>query len=303
MARLIDRTGHELIDAVERARWRTDWRRDFYGAGYFGDGRDPSGDRHGSSGYARYDRTSANADVAGMVLWRTFGGAVTTLDVGCATGFVVEVLRERGLDARGCDLSPYAIEHAAAGAKGRIEVGDLVRGLPYAARTFDVVSAFETLEHVPPSDVGRAVAEICRVSRGFVYCTTPSFGPNLGGGPDGYLEGKVRPESKARYEALGPGYEGPVPYDDLARDATGEPVEGHLTIASFSWWTGRFAEAGAVRRPDVERRIYADLVPALADAWDVYVFAVPGGDDALAHDRFPGATLVSLGLHHPLYDS
>ncbi len=300
--RAFERAGRELTGAAEEARWGTDWRNEFYGARYFGEGRDASGDREGVSGYASYDRLSSNADVAGHLLWRTFSGARRTLDVGCATGYVVEVLRELGVEAEGCDLSSYAVEHATTGAQGHLRVGDLLAGLPYAAGAFDVVSALETLEHLPPGHVPRALTEIARVCSGFVYATTPSFGPNLGGGPDGYLEGKVRPERKAHYEALGPDYQGPVPYDDLARDAAGEPVEGHLTIASFGWWTARFAEAGLVRRPDVEARIYADLVPTLANTWDAYVLAAPGADEALAEARESGRSLVELGLKHPLYE-
>ena len=77
---------------------------DAYGGAYFGEGRDALGDREGRSGYARYDRIASNADIAGWLLWRNFR-VTTALDVGCATGYLVEVLRERGIDAEGCDLS------------------------------------------------------------------------------------------------------------------------------------------------------------------------------------------------------
>ena len=85
-----------------------------------------------------------------------------------------------------------------------------------------------------------------------MVATIPSFGPNEHG-PGGWYQVKVRDDRVAHYESLGPDYEGPVPYDDLYRDATGEPIEGHLTIASFAWWTARFAEAGFERCGEVER--------------------------------------------------
>ncbi len=90
---------------------------DTYGGGYFGEGRDASGDREGRSGYARYDRIASNADIAGWLLWRNFR-VRTVLDVGCATGYLVEVLRERGIDAEGCDVSQFAVDHATPGAWG-----------------------------------------------------------------------------------------------------------------------------------------------------------------------------------------
>lgn len=128
------RSGRELTEAAERGRAAAEARRagvaDTYGGTYFGEGRDTSGDREGRSGYARYDRVASNADIAGWLLWRNFR-VRTVLDVGCATGFVVEVLRERGLDAEGCDLSPYAIDHAAPGAVGHVRVANLFAGLPW----------------------------------------------------------------------------------------------------------------------------------------------------------------------------
>ena len=296
--RLLDKLGRELTGAADRAYARLD----YYGPSYYGEGRDPSGDRAGRSGYAVYDRVSSNADVAGYVMWRNFGGARRTLDVGAATGFVVEVLRERGVDAEGCDVSRYAVDHPSPGARGHLRVGDLLSGLPWPDGSFDLVSALETLEHLPPDRVPGALTELRRVSRGFVYATIPSFGSNNGAGPDGHLEGKVRPERLEHYAGLGPSFEGPVPFDDLARDAAGEPVEGHLTIASFGWWSARFCEAGFERRPDIERRVYDDIEPAkLAPFWNVYVFSVTSADERIATPREPERTLVELGLEHPLY--
>ena len=298
--RLLERLSRELTDAVGRAYAGIDT----YGPSYYGEGRDPSGNRGGHSGYATYDRVSSNADIAAHVVWRTFGGARRTLDVGCATGLVVEALRELGLDAEGCDVSRYAVEHASPGARGHVRVGDPIAGLPWPDATFDVVSVLETLEHLPPDEVPTALGEVRRVCRGFVYATIPSFGANNDAGPSGHLEGKVRPERVADYASMGDGFLGPVPYHDLARDAEGEPVEGHLTIAAFGWWEARFAEAGLTRRPDVEARVYADIEPAaLAPFWNVYVFAAPGASESVAVARRPECSLVELGLHHPLYAS
>ena len=94
---------------------------------------------------------------------------------------------------------------------------------------------------------------------GHLVATIPSFGTNPNG-PGGWFQVKVRDELVADYEAKGPAYEGPVPYDDLYRDTKGEPIEGHLTIASFDWWTRQFEAAGFVRCAATERAIH----PALA---------------------------------------
>ena len=182
-------------------------------------------------------------------------------------------------------------------------LGDPVEGLPYDDGSFELVTALEILEHLPPEQVPAAVAEIRRVCTGLVYATIPSFGPNESG-PDGHFDGKVRPERLAHFEDLGASYGGPVPRSDLAVDADGHPIEGHLTIASFAWWEARFAEAGFERRRDVERRLYRDIEPAgLAPFWNLYVFALPGTPAAMTEPLRPDATLRELGLHHPLLEA
>lgn len=303
--RVMAGAGRILSEAAERGSALADLRgtgvADTYDGTYFGEGRDASGDRAGRSGYARYDRIASNADIAGWLLWRNFR-VRSVLDVGCATGYLVEVLRELGVDAIGCDFSAYAVDHATPGAIGHIRVASVFSGLPWPDGHFELVTVLETLEHLPPDQVPHVLRELRRVSGGYLYATIPSFGRNVSG-PDGHYEGKVRPELVAAYMARGPDYAGPVPREDLEVDADGRPIEGHLTIGSFEWWTDRFAEAGFTRCPDIERRLYADIEPAdLAPYWNLYVFSVPGAPADLAEPHEPDRTLRDLGLRHPLLE-
>ncbi len=303
---VLARSGRELTAAAERglslAESHDRATCDTYGGDYFGVGRDSSGDREGRSGYARYDRVASNADIAGWLVWRNFR-VRTVLDVGCATGYLVEVLRERGIEAEGCDLSQFAVDHATPGAAGHVRVASLSDRLPWDDGAFELVTTLEILEHLPPDRVRRALAELSRVCGGHLYATIPSFGPNRSG-PDGHFEGKVRPDRVDHYRGLGPGYGGPVPEADLALDAEGRPVEGHLTIASFEWWTEQFAEAGFTRCADVEERLYADIEPAgLAPFWNLYVFRLGDDDPRVVEPREPDRTLAELGLVHPLLGS
>jgi SAM-dependent methyltransferase len=297
--------GRELSGASERAQALAAARQAgiaaTYGGSYFGEGRDASGDRAGLSGYARYDRIASNADIAGWLLWRNFRVA-NSLDVGCATGYLVEVLRERGIDAQGCDVSQFAIDHAAPGAVGHVRVANLFAGLPWEDGSFELVTALEILEHLPPDRVPQALGELRRVCGGYLYATIPSFGVNMSG-PDGHFEGKVRPNREDYYRQLGSEYLGPVPEEDLAVDAEGELVEGHLTIASFEWWTGQFEAFGFSRCPDIERRLYADIEPAdLAPYWNIYVFATDSAATVTTEPLRPERSLAELGLHHPLLE-
>jgi Methyltransferase domain len=233
---------------------------DTYGGAYFGEGRRPLG-RMGLSGYNRYDRFMSNADVAAYIVWRFLPGQ-HTLDAGCALGFVVEALRE--------------VDHATAGARGHLRQGSLLDRLPFDDATFDAVTALETLEHLPPESIPAAIGELRRVCRGYLLATIPSFGPNENG-PGGWYNGKVRDARLAHYQQLPDSYEGPVPFDDLECDTEGNPIEGHLTIASFGWWTKQFEAAGFERCGEIEQRIHPHLARfGLTKFWSLYVLRVPG---------------------------
>ena len=223
-------------------------------------------------GTAEYTRTATHADEGAYLVWR-FLPVRRTLDIGCAFGFFVEAERELGLEARGVDVSQYALDHAAFGARGHVRYGNLLHRLPYGRGAFEGVSLFETLEHLPPEVVPRALREVRRMTTKYVIATIPSFGPNPNG-PGGWFDVKVRPERLDHYRSLGEEYDGPVAYDDLY---DGAPIEGHLTIASFAWWTRQFEAAGFVRDGAVERRIHPHLARlGLTKYWNLYVFRVPG---------------------------
>lgn len=139
-----------------------------YGRGYF----------HGeNSGFAHegYDRVHAT-----WRHWMPFfatevGAGARLLDLGCAYGFLVREAREAGLRAVGVDASRFAIAQASACAPdvaGRLLVAHAER-LPFADASFDVVTAFDVLEHVPHPEL--LIAEAARVLRpgGLLVGATP----------------------------------------------------------------------------------------------------------------------------------
>ena len=98
----------------------------------------------------------------------------------------------------------------------------------------------------------------------------------------------IKPERLDHYRSLGDDYEGPVAYDDLYRDTDGAPIQGHLTIASFGWWTRQFEAVGFVRDGAIERRIHPHLAQlGLTKYWNLYVFRVPDQPAGAGEFRSP----------------
>src|SRR4051794_39820567 len=56
----------------------------------------------------------------------------SVLDAGCAMGFLVEALRERGVDAYGIDISSYAIANVHESVRDRCRVGSVIE--PFGRR-------------------------------------------------------------------------------------------------------------------------------------------------------------------------
>jgi SAM-dependent methyltransferase len=94
----------------------------------------------------------------------------TALDAGCAMGFLVEALRERGVDASGVDVSEYAISQVHESIRDHTGVASLTDPLP---RRYDLITCVEVLEHLPPIDTDRAIANLCQASDMLLISSTP----------------------------------------------------------------------------------------------------------------------------------
>lgn len=75
-----------------------------------------------------------------------FTGATSVLEVGCAYGHVIDVLRERGVDACGFDVSEYAIENSVEPAY--TWVGSADDKASFRKSEVDLIVCTEVLEHL-----------------------------------------------------------------------------------------------------------------------------------------------------------
>lgn len=70
------------------------------------------------------------------------------LDVGCATGFFLEVAREQGWEAQGVEVSVYAAEYARSRLGLDVRTGTLAE-VKLPPCTFDLITFWDVIEHVP----------------------------------------------------------------------------------------------------------------------------------------------------------
>lgn len=98
------------------------------------------------------------------------------LDVGCSAGFIVEAARNAGYDAWGVDVEAWGVGYARDTlGLANVRVGAL-EAQGFAAGSFDVISAYEVIEHVP--DLNAFLAELKRLlaPNGVIVLHTPDVG-------------------------------------------------------------------------------------------------------------------------------
>lgn len=109
-------------------------------------------------------------------LAREFARGGRWLDVGCSAGFIVKAAEEAGFEAWGVDVEAGGIRYGQEVlGLGRLACGTL-EAQAYPAAGFNVVTAYDVIEHVP--DLNRFVAELARVLApgGVVEIGTPDLG-------------------------------------------------------------------------------------------------------------------------------
>ncbi len=132
--------------------------RGFYDEMYF--------DGEGRSNYRKYTINSSPfgqhaAAIAEYMSRHNLTGAV--LDVGCAKGYLVSMLRLRGIDAFGVDWSDYALANASPDVRKYLLPASAMQ-LPFQDDAFSLAVTHDVLEHMDKPNARRALRECARVS-------------------------------------------------------------------------------------------------------------------------------------------
>ena len=100
------------------------------------------------------------------------GQGKKALDVGCAYGFTTQILADLGYDTCGVDISEYGTKQGKILAGSQFVVCDAQTNMPFTAETFDLVTCFDVLEHLPFPE--KAIVNMFNVCKGTIVCTTPN---------------------------------------------------------------------------------------------------------------------------------
>jgi hypothetical protein len=144
--------------------------------------RIPSGSEYGPDYYETYGRLGSGSYSRENPYWLKFFGTVadeiirrlnprTALDIGCAKGFLVESLRDRGVEAFGFDISEYAISKVRDDIKQYCWVGTANEGVE---GNYDLIICIEVCEHLPEEKANEAVGQMTSHSDIILFSSTPS---------------------------------------------------------------------------------------------------------------------------------
>ena len=112
-----------------------------------------------------YTRTEINNDFLGKL-----DKSVKILEVGCNAGFQLLCLQKMVfLSLYGIEPQQFALDKAKENVKNAILTTSTAFNIPYPDNYFDVVFTSGVLIHISPNDIIKALKEIYRCSKRFIY--------------------------------------------------------------------------------------------------------------------------------------
>jgi O-antigen biosynthesis protein len=142
----------------------------------------PPGSEYNSEYYDAYGRLGPSTYTRENPHWLKFFGRVadsliqqlhpqTTLDVGCAKGFLVECLRDREVEAYGFDVSEYAIREVRDDIRPYCSVGSASNSI---TKDYDLITCIEVCEHLPEFEAQETIRQMTLHTDIILFSSTPT---------------------------------------------------------------------------------------------------------------------------------
>jgi hypothetical protein len=212
---------------------------EFYNADYYLNGVGSNygrKDEHGNIVFSPYDEASYlpnNRKLAAFIA--SVYKPKTALVLGCARAYLVLALRELGVDAKGIDISQWAIDNAPAKIRPHLFVGDICDLSRFKTAAFDLVTAFDVFEHITVPDLYTALGEASRVCKDTLVIDVP------------------------------------IEKDDLHPDQSSGTDKSHVSVYSEQFWINQFTASNK----DKKGNIVYHIAPArsfILDGKEVYTY-------------------------------
>lgn len=94
----------------------------------------------------------------------------TVMDAGCALGMIVEALWDRGVVAKGVDISDFAIKNVRPDMREHCSIGSIAE--PFNEQ-YDLIVCIEVLEHMPADDARLAITNFASSTDCVLFSSTP----------------------------------------------------------------------------------------------------------------------------------
>ena len=168
------------------------------------------------------------------------------LELGCATGAVLKLLREQGIESEGVEISHMALAMAYPEIRKSIHFGDLLN-LQLESK-YDMIIGMDVFEHLNPNKISEYVDRCFQLlgKGGFLFTNIPAFGtdPTFGEVFPIYLQAWRDEASK---DSL---------FSAIHVDDAGWPLNGHLIWTTATRWQHVFEQAGFVRQTRIEEALH-----------------------------------------------
>ena len=169
------------------------------------------------------------------------------VDVGCGKGLLVLAMRRLGLNSFGIDFSEALVRQVPPEIREFVQTRkaeDWTRST--RVQEADLITFMEVFEHLPFALCASILDALAQSYRGRLLVTTPSYGVD-----ERWAAGIQTNESTASWR------------EDMAENRPfreivlhhGIPHHGHISLASYRWWTEFFLLHGWNRLPDEEAAI------------------------------------------------
>jgi SAM-dependent methyltransferase len=211
------------------------------------------------------------------------------IDVGCGRGYFVAAMRHMGVKSFGLDFSTALIRQAMPGVQPYLMASSVENWLETTPlQEVELLSFMEVFEHLPFVTVGQLLEKLKGCFHGKLFLTVPSYGVD-----DRFLGGLQTNDGTPQWRA---DMMANRPFQNIVL-ADGVPHFGHISLASYRWWTEFFLLHGWVRCRDSEQRLFdAGSDVLYKHRWNPYILEQMGPPTASLDTA--ATNRLGAGWHH-----